>query len=244
MWGAALGGMGLGAIVDWYNTKETNEANREMADNANALNQSNAREQMAFQERMSNTSYQRAVSDLRSAGLNPMLAAGMGGASSPSGAAGSAQAATAQKMNADVGGIVSSALEARRLKKDIEASDQAILVGKATESKLNAEKLLTDTSAKESLKRQRVLDANLPAIKAQARVDARRAAVDEGYVDYDAVANRAGREAKTVNNAAGAVGEFIGGGLSKGVRRIFNRSDSNAKDGYRNSDYYNRGGGE
>lgn len=51
----------------------------------------------AWQEYMSNTSYQRAVIDLAKAGLNPILAAGNYGASTPMGAVAQSGLATAHK---------------------------------------------------------------------------------------------------------------------------------------------------
>jgi len=53
---------------------------------SNKANIATAREQMDFQREMSNTAHQRQVKDLRAAGLNPILSARYGGASSPGGA--------------------------------------------------------------------------------------------------------------------------------------------------------------
>lgn len=52
----------------------------------NKANSKQARKNRQFQERMSSTAYQRTMADMKEAGLNPMLAAKLGGASTPGGA--------------------------------------------------------------------------------------------------------------------------------------------------------------
>lgn len=83
---------GVGSIISgalgFLGQKDANEQNVQLG-----------REQMAFQERMSSSAYQRAVTDMKAAGLNPMLAYSQGGASSPVGSMPQVQNAVSAGMS-------------------------------------------------------------------------------------------------------------------------------------------------
>jgi hypothetical protein len=147
---------------------------------ANRASAKQARYNRDFQERMSSTAHQRAVKDLRAAGLNPILSATKGGASTPSGG-------QAQQQDT-VTPAVSSAMAAARLKAEIKQI-------KAQTGKTIAEEAESHTRRYNNMETNRILQEQFKqqqweGLKASAKTDATLMAVDKAKEAYHKVQER------------------------------------------------------
>lgn len=145
-WMGVVGAGLLTGLLSSQGQKDANETNLQLG-----------REQMGFQREMSNTAYQRAVKDMQAAGINPMLAANVGGATTPSGAM--------PQVQNRVGAGVASAGQAMSAMQAAQSIDQS--KAQTDELRTNIEKIKSET-----------MDRNLNTAVRAAQIEKDRAAAE------------------------------------------------------------------
>lgn len=234
MWGPILGAGGAvaggvfggppGALAGWSagsaigggfdNSKDQKQANQ--------MNKDIAWDQMRFQERMSNTAYQRAMDDMKTAGLNPMLAFQQGGASTPQGAGATMQ--SKRSGDAMVQGV-NSALQAMNTRADVDAKGSQVKLNNAIQQTEQTKQQLNNASAQQAannalktkIETERLKDSSLN-FREQQEFERTEREYQKKFQPVDQIMKRVGQGVGIIKDAATAANPAL---------RIFDRnSDS------------------
>lgn len=184
-----------------------NHAEGQIGRDFNAMEAEKAR---LFSQEMSSTAYQRATADMKAAGINPMLAYMKGGAdtggapaasagnvsgpsASGSGATGQAAPAFNQLQHA-----VSSAMEAMRVKPQVEKMEQEVHTEKERTAQVQAE--ANRTTADKLVKRQQESLTHQQLETEKYRTEAAKRAAVLGKTDEDFYESGAGKAVRWLGN--------------------------------------------
>nr|QJB20692.1 MAG: DNA pilot protein [Microvirus sp.] len=169
------------------------------AEKQNRANIAAADRAMRFSERMSSTAYQRAMADMRAAGLNPMLAFSQGGASAPSGVTPTINSTTKSGLGhaAITAGLgIQSAATAKQQADTQQASaESTIALNKANTAQqvANTQKTIADT--------RRIETETAISKRKQPRAEAQEKLEKKGIDLVERLINSIGSDAKSSKEA-------------------------------------------
>ncbi|AZL82748.1 DNA pilot protein [Apis mellifera associated microvirus 31] len=194
-----------------------NNANKQMAADANEATAQQAQYNREWQERMSNTAHQREVADLKAAGLNPILSAtGGSGASTPSGNAPTMQAAHMEDV---IGKGVSSAKDAYAFELQTKTAEADIALKQASTASQAAQAAQAISTAK-NIDRRTINDeaetfrlaeeshtwrSRYRSEKERYEYDRKQTEFDKSALMYDNIAKRAEQATGMVQNVVPAI---------------------------------------
>jgi len=195
------GGMGIGGnLLGGLMSQQFNSAQAQM--------------NRDFQERMSNTAYQRQMADMAKAGLNPILAATHGGASTPSGA-------SATSPGFDLAKGLSTGVETYRAQNEQKMQQSNIDLNVRQADKVTAETRKTEADTDVSKKQIDVMEQQMShsaedqkrifqeTRRLQNEMDAARAKGEKGKQELEYLQSLWGQWMTRIGNSA----RSLGGGI-------------------------------
>lgn len=179
---------GINAVGSFFGAREQNSANSRISDR-----------QMDFQREMSNTAYQRAMADMRKAGLNPILAYKQGGATTPPGASIPAVDAIGPAVRSGV----STAMQNRRLEADLE------ILEREAENKIDiGDNIRADTRLKNAQRHAATTSSKLNEMLTGVR-HAEKLILDENLSSAKTAATQADQTRDYLESPVGEIGRRI-----------------------------------
>jgi len=214
---AAIGAGALAAGI--WGSERANSANQAMNYQNNMFNAEEAQKARDYNYNMTTNAWRNTVSDMKGAGINPMLAISQGTTSSPGSPTAQAQGAI-PKINSVAQGLSSSG-EMMRVQKELDLADSQEKLNAANAQTSNTQAVLNLTNSKftegartesewqkagesansANLKyvQMKAAKSQLEAVAARAEADKKHAIIDSKMATADAIGSRAG---KVINSAA------------------------------------------